>query len=479
MIETKSIHEQHLEKVLSSPEFLSSRQLRQFLEFTATRVLAGTESADQFEIAAKVLGKTDFDPTIDASVRKLATQVRQRLAKYYDGPGAEDPIRITLPLRSYAPQFAAHDPKKAPPRRGWLLPLTLVCLAAILGWIFYPRSVEKGLEIRTAFGDIKAPKPDPAPDALRLGPLVSSTDEVTARVSFSPTLEGQYGGVIMWAGPLQYVALGRRFTSRNHIALSSANSTAAEFPDIEGQSGLPLWLRLKREEDTFTGWVSMDGTNWTSVGEPLKLSLTGNTRAGVFAFNGRRDSPSIPARFFMPSLSSLPNAWKFSTDCSAAADLSADNPAPGPPCQSIWSHAVASSPAWSFTTRVETSDTSAISAGLYALNQDGRRVRLVRYRTDNSTIALIEDGRKLVSIPDFPGRPPVYLRLRRDTQGRVLASASVDGEHFKPVGESMLIDKPTSVGMIAARRETVMPGTIARARFLLAWQDLWPLSSLP
>jgi hypothetical protein len=181
----------------------------------------------------------------------------------------------------------------------------------------------------------------------------------------------------------------------------------------------------------------------------------------------------------MPSLSSLPNAWKFSTDCSAAADLSADNPAPGPPCQSIWSHAVASSPAWSFTTRVETSDTSAISAGLYALNQDGRRVRLVRYRTDNSTIALIEDGRKLVSIPDFPGRPPVYLRLRRDTQGRVWASASVDGEHFKPVGESMLIDKPTSVGMIAARRETVMPGTIARARFLLAWQDLWPLSSLP
>lgn len=479
MIETKSIHEQHLEKVLSSSEFLSSRQLRQFLEFTASRVLKGTESADQFEIAAKVLGKADFDPTIDASVRKLATQVRQRLARYYDGPGAGDTIRITIPLRSYAPQFSALAPGKATPRRVWPLPLALVCLVALLGWVFYPRSIEKQVEIQTAFGDIKAPKSDPAPGALRLGPLVSSTDEVTARVSFSPALEGQYGGVVMWAGPLSYVALGRRFTSRNHIALSTANWNGAEFPDIEGQSGLPLWLRLRREEDTFTGWMSMDGTNWTSVGEPLKLSLVGHARAGVFAFNGRRDSPSIPARFFMPSLSSLPDAWKFSTDCSAATDLSADNPAPGPPCQSIWSHAVPSTPVWSFTTRVETSDTSAISAGLYVLNQDGRRVRLVRYRTDNSTIALIEDGRWLVSIPDFPGRPPVYLRLRRDTLGRVFASSSVDGENFKPVGESTLMDKPTSVGLIAARRETVMPGTVAKARFLLAWQDLWPLTSFP
>ena len=480
MTEITTANEQQLEKLLASGEFQSSRQVRHFLEYTAGKVLRGSTAIDQFEIAEQVLGKSDFDPTVDASVRKLATQVRQRLARYYQGQGASDAILVTLPLRSYSPQFSPRDTATPTrPTRPWLLPLLAsLPVLALIGFFLLPRpQLSRGLIIETAFGDIKSPVSDPAPGGLLLGPSMQNTDEITARLSFSPTHEGQHAGILIWAGPLQYVALGRRFTSRNQIALSTPQDTAAEFPDVEGQSGLPVWLRLRRQGDSFTGFISPDGNTWSPVGAPLQLSLGNQTRAAIFAVNGRRDSPSIPARFAHASIQPLGSPhWHFSSTCPDQTDLAAESPLPGPVCQSLWSHSVPATPTWSFTTRVETSDTTAISAGLYALNQQGRRIRLVRYRTDTSTIALIEDGRRLVSVPDYPGRPPIYLRLRRNADGSVSALHSLDGENFSAIGKPLPLPNLTSVGLIANRRESIASGILARAHFLLAWQDLDPLA---
>ena len=47
----------------------------------------------------------DFNPRLDPIVRVQARNLRSRMAKYYDGPGKYDPIRIELPKGTYIPVF--------------------------------------------------------------------------------------------------------------------------------------------------------------------------------------------------------------------------------------------------------------------------------------------------------------------------------------------------------------------------------------
>ncbi len=506
MTETNIGFEQQLEKVLASPVFQTSRQLRHFLEFTAGRVLSGAPSVDQFEIATEVLGKPDFDPTMDASVRKLATQVRQRLEKYYESHGARDTVLITLPLRSYAPVFETRNPDavqstlqsiptRAPRRVSFavILVTALIPIALATLWIWGSAPASRPVssteaEIRTAFGDIKAPAPDAAPGTLQLSSVSGTYDELTTRLSFIPNHEGQYAGVVFWEGPQRYVALGRRFTSGNFIALTAESATAQtlESPDREGQSGTPIWLKLRREADTFTAFTSADGVNWTMLGKPIEVVLGATTRSGLYAFNGRRDSPSIPAVFHLPAQSSYfarnlapADAWTLVSNCGDRQDLTNGEPAAGDPCEATLTRPVPRDRGWSVTTRVETDDTSALSAGLFVRSESGKRIRIVRYRTDASTIAFIQDGRLLENAPDFPGRPPVYLRLKQsNVTGEIEGYYSVNGADFLPVGKPVDLasfGRLRSVGLVAARREPVPQNKPVRVSFQAFWQDLFPL----
>ncbi|MEO8373409.1 MAG: tetratricopeptide repeat protein [Candidatus Solibacter sp.] len=47
----------------------------------------------------------DFNPRLDPIVRVQARNLRSRMAKYYEGPGKYDPIRIELPKGTYVPIF--------------------------------------------------------------------------------------------------------------------------------------------------------------------------------------------------------------------------------------------------------------------------------------------------------------------------------------------------------------------------------------
>jgi serine/threonine-protein kinase len=62
----------------------------------------------------------DFNPRLDPIVRVQARNLRSRLAKYYEGPGAMDPIRIELPKGTYIPVF--HQVGPAAPE---LAPVTM------------------------------------------------------------------------------------------------------------------------------------------------------------------------------------------------------------------------------------------------------------------------------------------------------------------------------------------------------------------
>jgi hypothetical protein len=72
-----------LQRILTSTEFASSRQLREYLQYLAEAAFSGRTQLDQAEIVEGVLHRgKNFNPVDDASVRKLATLLRQKLAAY-------------------------------------------------------------------------------------------------------------------------------------------------------------------------------------------------------------------------------------------------------------------------------------------------------------------------------------------------------------------------------------------------------------
>jgi tetratricopeptide (TPR) repeat protein len=69
--------------------------------------LAGRASGIKEQVLGlEVFDRGDgFNPRLDPIVRVQARNLRSRLAKYYEGPGAMDPIRIELPKGTYIPVF--------------------------------------------------------------------------------------------------------------------------------------------------------------------------------------------------------------------------------------------------------------------------------------------------------------------------------------------------------------------------------------
>jgi hypothetical protein len=96
-----------LARITKSPPLVSSPSLCRFLRYIVAETLAGRASG----IKEQVLGLEvfdrgpDFNPRLDPIVRVQARNLRSRMAKYYEGPGQADPIRIELPKGTYVPVF--------------------------------------------------------------------------------------------------------------------------------------------------------------------------------------------------------------------------------------------------------------------------------------------------------------------------------------------------------------------------------------
>lgn len=97
---------EELDRVLASRVFAHSARLGRFLRFGVESALAGRTNVNEYSIGVDVFGRDEsFDPRIDPIVRVDARRLRAKLREYYDGQGAEDPIEICLPLRTYIPVF--------------------------------------------------------------------------------------------------------------------------------------------------------------------------------------------------------------------------------------------------------------------------------------------------------------------------------------------------------------------------------------
>jgi hypothetical protein len=96
-----------LEKVLTSPQFSSSKRYPALLQYVVKNTLDGKSDL----LKERTLGVEVFDrpPTYDTNadtvVRYTAGEVRKRLLLYYHEHGRTSQIRISLPAGSYVPEF--------------------------------------------------------------------------------------------------------------------------------------------------------------------------------------------------------------------------------------------------------------------------------------------------------------------------------------------------------------------------------------
>jgi len=97
---------EHLDVVLASDEFSSSRRASELLQHLVKRALEG----DTGSLKERLLGveifhrRSDYNTSTDAIVRVTANDVRRRLTQFYSRH-PEQPLRISLPLGSYVPDF--------------------------------------------------------------------------------------------------------------------------------------------------------------------------------------------------------------------------------------------------------------------------------------------------------------------------------------------------------------------------------------
>lgn len=96
-----------LDRVLASEGFASSPNLKKFLSYIIEQKLDGNEAGlKAYSIAIDAFGRSeDFDSQIDPIVRVQAGRLRKELETYYQGAGANDPVRIDVPRGSYRPEF--------------------------------------------------------------------------------------------------------------------------------------------------------------------------------------------------------------------------------------------------------------------------------------------------------------------------------------------------------------------------------------
>jgi hypothetical protein len=103
-----------LERLLANVHFSQSKRFPSFLRFVIEHTLAGdVECIKERTLGVEIFGRdADYDTASDPIVRVTAAEIRKRVAQYYQEPGHDHELRITLPSGSYVPHF--HWPKNGP-----------------------------------------------------------------------------------------------------------------------------------------------------------------------------------------------------------------------------------------------------------------------------------------------------------------------------------------------------------------------------
>src|ERR1700727_2779638 len=172
--EEKTAIQEQVGRLLADSHFSQSRRFPSLLRYVVEKTLAGQEDAlKERTLGVEIFGlRADYDTASDPLVRVTAAEIRKRIAQYYQDPGHESELRVSLPSGSYIPQFhwpetakqnggaqtsiipltpalVVDEPIKEEPRRAgrprWLWPATafvvaLLCVGAAFLWESAQRS---------------------------------------------------------------------------------------------------------------------------------------------------------------------------------------------------------------------------------------------------------------------------------------------------------------------------------------------------
>jgi len=136
-----------LERILGSEAFRHAERLSRFVRYVVEQRIAG--NGDQLKesvLAVEIFDRdTTYDPRNESVVRVEARRVRDRLTKYYENEGREDPVIITLPKGSYAPILTYKETREsvaavvpvpeAPPAARSALPIKILVPVAAMSLV--------------------------------------------------------------------------------------------------------------------------------------------------------------------------------------------------------------------------------------------------------------------------------------------------------------------------------------------------------
>ncbi len=105
---------QQIDRIIKSHSLRGSEALCKLLQYLAKQTLDHPDApVKEYQIATEVYGRSpDFDPQSDSTIRVQAGRLRLKLAEYYAGEGAKDPIVVKIPKGSYHLVF---EPRQAEP----------------------------------------------------------------------------------------------------------------------------------------------------------------------------------------------------------------------------------------------------------------------------------------------------------------------------------------------------------------------------
>jgi hypothetical protein len=99
--------EAQLERLLANPYFSHSRRFPSFLRYIVNATVNGqADLLKERTLGIEIFAKSaNYDTALDPIVRVTAAEIRKRIAQYYQEPGHENELKVSLPPGSYVPQF--------------------------------------------------------------------------------------------------------------------------------------------------------------------------------------------------------------------------------------------------------------------------------------------------------------------------------------------------------------------------------------
>jgi hypothetical protein len=102
---------QALERIFHSRHFVHAPKKQKFIQLVCDFYLNGrAEELNEYLIGREVFDRDDsYNPAADPIVRVGAHDVRKKLELYYQNEGAEDSLRLMIPVGSYEPVFIRNE----------------------------------------------------------------------------------------------------------------------------------------------------------------------------------------------------------------------------------------------------------------------------------------------------------------------------------------------------------------------------------